>query len=153
MEFDSIFDDKKTQFIIEESIEDKYFDEFVTEVLENLSTIENDLKLLKSDKSKKQIINRIFRKIHTIKGLSGFVSYNIIENLSHNTEEILNSIRKNKLKINDSVIFIIYEVSELIKKICENKPKEITQSIKDEIIEIELKLKFRTLKTIAFSHS
>ena len=140
MTFDNIHEVEKTNCELSDNIEDRYFNEFILELLENLDILERDLALLKNDNSKKQIINRIFRKIHTINGLAGFVSHNIIEELSHKTEDLLNQVRKGEMSANASIILIVYQACELIRDLCKNKTRSFSDVLKNELIEFYEKL-------------
>src|ERR1022692_3682284 len=41
-----------------------------------------------------ELVNRIFRAVHTIKGTSGFMGMDAVVSLTHEAEEVLNVLRK-----------------------------------------------------------
>jgi two-component system, chemotaxis family, sensor kinase CheA len=73
--------------------------EFVAEGREHLSSIEPDLLILERDaeNTDQEIINRIFRAIHSIKGASGFFGLQALKSLSHSMENTLMMVRDGKL--------------------------------------------------------
>src|SRR4030095_723619 len=50
---------------------------------ENLDQIDRDLVDLEQDPGSRDLISRIFRAIHTIKGTSGFLAFTRLETLAH----------------------------------------------------------------------
>lgn len=79
--------------------EDALLQEFVSESREHLSSIEPDLLILERDEKNTdpEIINRIFRAIHSIKGASGFFGLESLKCLSHSMENTLMLLRDGKL--------------------------------------------------------
>lgn len=73
--------------------------EFVAESKEHLSAIEPDLLILEREQTNtdSEIINRIFRAIHSIKGASGFFGLESLKSLSHSMESILMMLRDKQL--------------------------------------------------------
>lgn len=75
-------------------------DEFVSEAREHLETIEDDFLNLEKQKDNpgQELVNKIFRAIHTIKGCAGFLGMTNINKLSHVMETLLSMIRNNEIK-------------------------------------------------------
>ena len=67
--------------------------EFLMESHENLDQIDRDLVELEQDPSSRDLISRIFRAIHTIKGTSGFLAFTRLETLAHAGESLLSRLR------------------------------------------------------------
>ena len=74
---------------------------FVEESQQHLQTIEPDLlELEKSgDSVDSELLNRVFRSIHSIKGASGFFGLRKIGELSHVMESLLSLLRDRKLSV------------------------------------------------------
>lgn len=74
--------------------------EFVIESREHLASIEPDLLALEKDGKSvdPEIINRVFRAIHSIKGASGFFGLEALKALSHSMESVLMIMRDGKLE-------------------------------------------------------
>jgi two-component system, chemotaxis family, sensor kinase CheA len=73
--------------------------EFVTESKEHLGSIEPDLLILEKEgrSAGDDIINKVFRAIHSIKGAAGFFGLEALKNLSHTMESVLMMVREGKL--------------------------------------------------------
>jgi two-component system chemotaxis sensor kinase CheA len=67
--------------------------EFLMESHENLDQIDRDLVDLEQDPGSRDLISRIFRAIHTIKGTSGFLAFGRLETLAHAGESLLSRLR------------------------------------------------------------
>jgi len=67
--------------------------EFLMESHENLDQIDRDLVALEQDPNSRDLISRIFRAIHTIKGTSGFLAFSRLEKLAHAGESLLSKLR------------------------------------------------------------
>jgi two-component system chemotaxis sensor kinase CheA len=67
--------------------------EFLMESHENLDQIDRDLVSLEQEPNSRDLISRIFRAIHTIKGTSGFLAFSRLEKLAHAGESLLSKLR------------------------------------------------------------
>lgn len=75
--------------------DDGLLQEFLAESQEHLSAIEPDLLSLEKDGDQVdiEVVNRIFRAMHSIKGASGFFGFERVKRLSHVMESVLMQIR------------------------------------------------------------
>ncbi len=77
--------------------------DFLDEALEHLEGIEE--KILKLENSEDMdLVNSIFRPIHTIKGTASFLGLNDIKYLSHEMETLLDDLRNNLIKVSAELI-------------------------------------------------
>jgi two-component system chemotaxis sensor kinase CheA len=90
--------------------------DFVTESLESLSTIEVSLIDLEQDPEDFETINAIFRPFHSIKGVSGFLSFHQINKLAHSSENLLDKARNHEIRIDETVVDIILESVDTLKR-------------------------------------
>lgn len=86
--------------------DDNLIAEFITESRDHLSAIEPDLLLLEQDESQPdpELINRIFRAIHSIKGASGFFGFEGLKKLSHIMENLLMLIRDGEMSPSPAIV-------------------------------------------------
>ncbi len=103
--------------LIEEDLE--ILSGFVMESLENLETVEVSLIDLEDNPNDLDSINAIFRSFHTIKGVSGFLNLDRINLLAHHAENLLDKARSGEIGIEATVIDIILESVDVIKKLIE----------------------------------
>jgi two-component system, chemotaxis family, sensor kinase CheA len=73
--------------------------DFLVESEELLQHIDQDMVALESAPGDSELLNRIFRAIHTIKGTSGFLGFDPIIRLSHRTEDALNALRRGEVQL------------------------------------------------------
>jgi len=78
-------------------------DEFVAESYEGLDQVESDLVVLEADPSAEEVLARVFRALHTIKGTCSFLDFGSLESLSHSAETVLSKMRDGSI-VADAVI-------------------------------------------------
>jgi two-component system chemotaxis sensor kinase CheA len=85
--------------------------DFVTESKEHLETIEDDFVMLvqQQDDPDPELVNKVFRAIHTVKGVAGFVGQKRIGELSHIMESLLQQIKTEKKKPEQRFIDVLLE--------------------------------------------
>ncbi len=124
--------------------------DFVSEALENLDTIEVSLIELEQDPENKEIINDIFRPFHTIKGVSGFLSLTKINHLSHTTENLLDGARDGDFIINQQATDAILTSVDTLKALIDRVKHSIQTGYKepDDDIDIEgIRQRLKQLQT------
>jgi two-component system chemotaxis sensor kinase CheA len=73
--------------------------EFLVESEELLQRMDQDMVTLETTPNDAELLNRIFRALHTIKGTSGFLGYEPVVRLSHRAEDVLNDLRKGAIQL------------------------------------------------------
>lgn len=89
--------------------------EFVVESIENLEQVDRDLFDLEKDLDNSELINGVFRHIHTVKGTAGFLNFKSIEKLSHSTEDLLGKVRSGKTALTESACITLFKAVETIR--------------------------------------
>jgi two-component system, chemotaxis family, sensor kinase CheA len=102
--------------------DDSIIQEFVAESREHLSTIEDDLLRLEREKDHldPELVNKVFRSIHTIKGGAGFLGLVRINELSHTMETILSMVRSNQLKPGSRIVDTLLGGADVLKLMIED---------------------------------
>lgn len=95
------------------------FSGFVVESLEGLGSVEVSLIDLEQNPDDTESINTIFRSFHTIKGVSGFLGLERINQLAHRSENLLDKIRSNEINIDEDVTDVILDSVDLLKQMIE----------------------------------
>ena len=108
---------------------DALLQSYIDESLEHLSDIENDILALedKGTKINKELVDKVFRAAHSIKGGAGFLGLTNIKELSHKMENVLGMIRNQQIVPNAKIINILLSASDALKDLINNV------SISDEI--------------------
>ncbi len=78
--------------------------EFLTESEELLQRMDQDMVALEATPKDSDLLNRIFRALHTIKGTSGFLGFEPLVRVSHSAEDILNSLRRGEIQLSRPII-------------------------------------------------
>jgi len=78
--------------------------EFLTESEELLQRMDQDMVALEAAPNDSDLLNRIFRALHTIKGTSGFLGFEPLVRVSHSAEDILNSLRRGEIQLSRPII-------------------------------------------------
>ena len=83
--------------------------DFVTESREHLSSIEPDLLSMEQlgSSAPAEVINRVFRAIHSIKGGAGFFAFENLKRLSHAMESVLMQVRDGKLEVTPEIMDVV----------------------------------------------
>ena len=76
---------------------------FVEESRERLDEVEECLLIIEKSGFDKELINRVFRSIHTVKGGSGFFDLKNIGGLSHVMEDVLMKIRDGVIGVDPKI--------------------------------------------------
>jgi len=97
-------------------IEDQeLLDGFLTETTELLEKLDDDLVTLEKTTGDTELLNRIFRSIHTVKGASSFLGFELLVKVTHKTEDVLNRLRKGELVVTPEIMDVILESVDLVK--------------------------------------
>ena len=78
--------------------------DFCEEAWESLQASENLLIELENNPTSKDLINELFRAVHTVKGGSRLIEVKKIEMLSHELETVLDNVRSDKLILDAKLI-------------------------------------------------
>lgn len=117
-------------------------EDFLIEAFEMIEQLDQDLIELEHNPSDLDLLNRIFRVAHTIKGSSSFLNFDILTKLTHNMEDVLNKARRGELKITPDVMDVVLESIDMMKGLlnairdtgsdkCEIEISEITKRLQN----------------------
>src|SRR3954466_15272362 len=97
---------------------DDIVEEFLVESHENLDQLDQDLVALEQDPRSRDRLSSIFRTIHTIKGTSGFLAFNRLEEVAHVGENLLSRLRDGALELTpartDALLRMVDTIRELL---------------------------------------
>jgi two-component system chemotaxis sensor kinase CheA len=105
----SIQDDETLQMYLEES-------------LDHLSDIENDLLAIEEDGAdiNEDLVNKVYRAAHSIKGGAGFMGLTNIKDLTHEMENILGKIRSRDMVPTPDIVNILLKAADALKALMDN---------------------------------
>jgi len=91
--------------------------DFLIESFELLEQLDQDLVLLETNPEDLELLNRIFRVAHTVKGASSFLNFDVLTHLTHHMEDILNKARHGDLLLTPDVMDVVLESIDLMKEL------------------------------------
>ncbi|OSS41828.1 Signal transduction histidine kinase CheA [Desulfurella amilsii] len=83
---------------------DEILQDFIVETTELLEGLDEDLVALEKSPKDADLLNKVFRAFHTIKGSSSFLGFDKITQLTHKLEDLLNSLRRFDLELTPSIM-------------------------------------------------
>ena len=91
--------------------------DFLTESNEMLEVLDQRFVTLESDPNNTDLLNEIFRAMHSMKGSAGFLGFNHLVDVAHRGENILNKLRQGEMAVSPAIISVILETIDVIKAI------------------------------------
>lgn len=110
--------------------------EFLIESFDNLESINNELTQFENNSHDKELLNAIFRKVHTLKGSASFLGLKLLQNITHHSENILDLLREDKITISSQMIDALLESFDAcitILKSIENSGEEGSDNFEELI--------------------
>lgn len=89
--------------------------EFLIEGYEHLNQIEGDLVALEKSDFEPEVMNRIYRSLHTIKGNSGFLGVEKLEAVAHAGENLLSRLRDRTIAITPEITSALLETIDAVR--------------------------------------
>ncbi|MDH4275910.1 MAG: chemotaxis protein CheA [Gammaproteobacteria bacterium] len=88
---------------------------YVTESLELLEQIENALLVMEQGRQDSDLVNELFRAVHTVKGSAGLFGLDHIVNFTHVVETVLDKLRAGEIKVEGDFIAVLLECRDHIE--------------------------------------
>ncbi|MGB4191381.1 MAG: hybrid sensor histidine kinase/response regulator [Rickettsiales bacterium] len=99
---------------------DELVADFISETTESLLNLDNELVELEANPDNVDLLSKIFRVMHTIKGTCGFIGLSKLASVAHAAENILDKLRSKKITVTSEKISILLEAIDNIKSIVEH---------------------------------
>jgi two-component system, chemotaxis family, sensor kinase CheA len=108
---------------------------YIDESLEHLADIENDFLAIEEGGADidENLVNKVYRAAHSIKGGAGFMGLTNIKNLTHEMENILGKIRSNELAPNSEIINILLLASDILRNLINDVVNSNDQDISEHV--------------------
>jgi len=92
-----------------------FYEDFLVEAGEHFELIEQNFLTLEGAPGDLEILNAIFRSVHTIKGASGFLGLAKVQALAHIGENVLDDLRKGRMTVSPNVMELLFETEDVLK--------------------------------------
>src|SRR5262245_41747668 len=87
--------------------------DFISEAEEIVEQLTTDIQQLetshKTNNVKPELINKIFREFHSLKGISGMLGFDKISGFTHELENMLDRLRLGKIELTTAVVDLLYQ--------------------------------------------
>ncbi len=93
--------------------------DFTSEAEELLDTLSKDLADFEAQGTnvRPELVNKIFREVHSLKGLAGMVGFADVSELAHHLEDMLDRLRMGKVPISKAVIDLLYDSVDALNRL------------------------------------
>ncbi len=93
--------------------------EFTSEAEELLEQLSKDLSEFEAQgrNVRPEVINKIFREIHSLKGLAGMLGFVEISELAHNLEDLLDKLRMGKIEITGELLDLLFDSIDSLNRL------------------------------------
>ncbi len=104
---------------------------FIVETREIFEELDHDLLQLERTPDDRELIDRIFRGVHTVKGTSGFLSLEQMSELAHTFEDVLNQLRQGELEFYPAMMDVLFaafdQMNLLLDRVVEGNMEPVDQ--------------------------
>lgn len=123
--------------------------EFITEAEESLDRIEPLFVELEQKGEDKDLLNDIFRSMHTIKGAAGFLGFQPIVDVAHSAENIMKKLREGEIPLSKNLMDVILKSIDMFRVLMDHlKAKDgIEEDVAPLVKELENALNSATSGT------
>ena len=91
-------------------------DVFLQEAEEQLQLMDEEIVQLEHEDDPSSLLQNIFRAAHTLKGSSAMLGYDVMTQLGHAMENLLDNLRSGSVEVSTGVIDILLDSLDLLKK-------------------------------------
>ena len=121
---------------------------FVEESLEHLKNIEENITAIEQGNQDIKLVNRVFRKLHSVKGGASFLGLKKIEKLSWVMEDILNRVKNNEIEFTSKLSSCILKAVAKLQNMLENTDRPDDFNIDTDIKELKKCLKTKPIDRV-----
>lgn len=113
--------------------------DFVVESRDGLAEIEVDLLAIEAGGAEidLDLVNKVFRAVHSIKGASGFLGLNVIGELAHNLEHVLSEIRNRHLVPTSPIVDQLLKSADQLKRLIEDVERSNAADVSTHVRELK----------------
>jgi two-component system chemotaxis sensor kinase CheA len=101
--------------------DDSVRDEFLAEAQEIVEALSRDLLVLdhgqKEGSTDPDLVNEVFRGVHTLKGIAGMFGYHHVGAVAHALEDLLDDLRLGRVQLSQEVLDVLFEGVENFQRL------------------------------------
>ncbi|MCX7987218.1 MAG: chemotaxis protein CheA [Bacteroidales bacterium] len=107
---------------------DNFRNKFIEEALEHLNDLEGTLLLLEQDPENKELIEKVFRSMHSLKGGGAMFGFELISEFTHNLENIYDLVRNGEMYISKDLLDVTLAAVDHLKNLIDDQKVELPQT-------------------------
>jgi two-component system, chemotaxis family, sensor kinase CheA len=102
--------------------DEELIEEFTVESRAHLASLESLLLEIEGagDNFDIELVNTVFRAVHSVKGAAGFLGFTAINALAHSLENVLNLVRNRELRPTPEIVNLLLNASDQLRDLVEN---------------------------------
>lgn len=101
-------------------------DEFLSEAQEIVESLSRDLLLLdqahKDASPAQELVNEVFRAVHTLKGIAGMFGYGRLGEVAHALEDLLDDLRLGRQDLSAELLDVLFDGVEVFQRLLAESP-------------------------------
>lgn len=97
--------------------DDELLSVFIDESSECLDSLDENILKLERTPEDRDLVQQIFRVMHTLKGTCGLFGFHRLEKLAHHAEDVLGRVRDGKLEPSPHVITPLLQTIDLVRQL------------------------------------
>ena len=115
---------------------DQYAETFREETLELLSELEVGLLELEQNPEDVDVIGRVFRALHTVKGSAGMIGFDEISQFTHEVETVFELVRSGGLPVTGELVSLTLAARDIIKEMLDKNlgGESVDPEIADQLV-------------------
>ena len=118
---------------------------FAEESTELLEQSESILLRLEDEPDNEELVNDLFRAVHTIKGSAGIFGFDDVVSFTHVAESVMGLIRDGELKLNEDLMSLLLDsrdqMDDLVRQVIDNPgeslPEEVRKKGDDLLVQLQ----------------
>ncbi|MCU0719682.1 MAG: chemotaxis protein CheA, partial [Pirellula sp.] len=119
--------------------DDELVNEFVVESAAHLAEVEGQLLAIEAagENCDPELVNTVFRAVHSVKGAAGFLSLTVINSLAHSLENVLNLVRNRELIPNSHIVNALLRAADQLVSLINNVETSNEVDVSHLVVELE----------------
>ena len=119
--------------------DDELMQEFVVESMSHLAQVEGQLLQIETGGADidSNLVNTVFRGIHSVKGAAGFLGLSVINALAHSLENVLNMIRNRELVPTPRIVNAMLRASDQLRSLIDDIANSNSADVTSFVEELE----------------
>lgn len=110
--------------------------DFIVEANEFLAQLDQDLVQLEQSPENLELLDSIFRAVHTIKGNASFLGFDKLTRFTHQLENVLDKLRSGQMAVTPEIMDLVLEGIDKMRELIENLQDEAAVDVEDTMAKL-----------------